>query len=240
MAVQRADRGLPTDGPGAPPDRAARPVTASASAILPSHTCASTRSGATGKAPGSATPSRTGVLPDLAQVHCRPLGLMGEQSGDPARPQHLQLVPLVPDAAVRLHPAAPAAAHRSTSSGWPRSRPAGPGTERTPAPFPPSPRTSAHSSSSRERFPQISGAQLQLAPVEGQDGGESGLAALVSQRQQVAHAGPRRADPAAEGKLDRRGALGRALVQGDSLPPAPRAPGRVRDRLTAQDAGPGE
>jgi hypothetical protein len=40
-----------------------------------------------------------GVFPDLAQGTGRPLGLMGEQRGDPARPQHLQLVPFDPGVA---------------------------------------------------------------------------------------------------------------------------------------------
>jgi len=89
-------------------------------------------------------------------------------------------------------------------------------------------------------FPQLSGPQLQLAPVEGQDGAKSGLTTLVGQRQQPAQRGARLAHAAAEGKLDRCGTVGRDLIEAGIFRRPWRALGQLLDRMATQDAGPDE
>ena len=89
-------------------------------------------------------------------------------------------------------------------------------------------------------LPQLTGPQFQLAQVEGQHRAEQGLAALVGQHARPAQQRPRLADMATEGKLGRRGAVERNLIEAGVSRHPPKALGRLLDRMTAQDAGPGE
>ena len=81
------------DGCCSSASRRSRAVTAAASSSAPSSTSASTRSGATGKTPGSSTRSRTRVLPDGAEASAARCRLVRQQRRDPDRTKCLQPIP---------------------------------------------------------------------------------------------------------------------------------------------------
>ena len=76
--------------------------------------------------------------------------------------------------------------------------------------------------------------------MEGEDGAEAGLAALVGLRQQPVQLRPRLGDTATEGKLDRGGAVDRDLIEAGVSGHPGHAFGQLFHRITTQDAGPGE
>ena len=155
---------------------------ASASAVRSAHTSASTRSAATGKAPGRCYTAPARVFPDREPGAGRLLGLPGQQRGDPLRAQQLQLVPLVPGIAgaagarpprptAPLRPGGPrATAEQRLAAGVGRLSPSiAPIPPTGPAAARPSRTSPARSSSSHS--------------CERQDSAEQGLAALLGQRQ---------------------------------------------------------
>ena len=205
-------------------------------------TSASTRSGATGNAPGSSTPSRRVCSQTARRLLGGPARVVRQQRGDAERARRLEQLParsrvgsaaasagVAPATARRRRPRAPRRAARGSAGSSALTS-----SSRSP--------DSAHSSSRRSTASQAPVRSSELAQVQPQPGVRDGLAALVGERQRRGRTSPapgrrRRARDAA-GPATALGRVGD--VGGGRRDAAREALADVVDRRPAQAARPPE